>query len=99
MRERAYYEQQLALLDTVEGTREAAVRKQEEIETFLAGRLPARLRGDNRVAYDNLVYELNDILRKRELQQIVDNYDELQAAVTSEEALDEELASELTESI
>ena len=93
MRERAYYEQQLALLDTVEGTREAAVRKQEEIETFLAGRLPARLRGDNRVAYDNLVYELNDIIRKMELQQIVDNYDELQTAVTSEEALTQELAS------
>ena len=93
MREREYYERQLSLLADVEGTRDAAVRKQEEMEAFLGDRLPRNLRGDDRVTYDNLVYELNDILRKMELQEIVDNYDELQTALTSEEAMDQELAA------
>ena len=93
MREKTYYEEQLGLLADVEGTLEAATAKQQEIDSFLNGRIPKNLRGADRETYDNLVYDLNDILRKRELQQIVDNYDELQVAVTSEEALDEELAS------
>lgn len=92
MREKTYYEHQLSLLAGTEGTLEAARAKQQEIDSLLNGRMPKNLSSADRQTYDNLVYELNDILRKRELQQIVDNYDELQAAVTSEEALDEELA-------
>lgn len=92
MREKTYYEHQLSLLAGTEGTLEAARAKQQEIDSLLNGRIPKNLSSADRQTYDNLVYELNDILRKRELQQIVDNYDELQAAVTSEEALDEELA-------
>ena len=91
MRELSFYQKELDRLASVEGTRDAAVRKQSQMEDFLNGRQPARLNTTDREQYDNLVNELNSILRKMELEKIVSNYDELNTALTTESALDHEL--------
>ena len=91
MRELGFYQKELDRLVNVEGTIEAAQRKQGEMEALLAGREPARLNTADREQYDNLVNELNDILRKMELEKIINRYNDLDSALTSEAAMDHEL--------
>jgi len=91
MRELRFYQDQLALFSGVPGTKDAARAKRAEMEAFLDGRNPDDLNDVDRETYDNMVIEQNNILRKIELQNIIDNYDELNRDLTSPEALDQTL--------